>query len=293
MTTLVLSLLALLLAGPVPFLLARATWLRRVPRAAITLWQAVALAAVLAALGAGLSLVTSSADRLGTDPLWWGVSALALVLTGVVMVRILLSGHRVGTGIRASRRRHRELVDLVSAPPLSTPKGTSVRVLDHAVPVAYCLPDASRPRVVLSSGAIGRLSRSEMDAVLAHECAHLRARHDLVLEAFTVLHAAFPSFASSRAALAEVRLLVEVLADRAARRGVGRLAVARALVALADSRTPDAALGASGGDLRARIELLDDDRPHLLLAAATYATAVATVTLPTACVALPWLSGLV
>ena len=47
-TTLVLSLLAVLLAGPVPTLLARAGALRRVPRSAMVLWQAVALAAVLA-----------------------------------------------------------------------------------------------------------------------------------------------------------------------------------------------------------------------------------------------------
>ena len=53
MTTLVLGLLAVLLAGPVPALMARVPLLRRTPRAAMVLWQSVALAAVLAALGAG------------------------------------------------------------------------------------------------------------------------------------------------------------------------------------------------------------------------------------------------
>ena len=57
MTPVILGLLALLLAGPVPVLLARAQWPHRVPRAAIVLWQALALAAVrqrpALALGAG------------------------------------------------------------------------------------------------------------------------------------------------------------------------------------------------------------------------------------------------
>src|SRR5690606_23945470 len=63
--------LALVLAGPAPVLLARWHALRRTPRAAMTLWQSVALAAVLAALGSGASLVTLLVlgDR---EPTWWG-----------------------------------------------------------------------------------------------------------------------------------------------------------------------------------------------------------------------------
>ena len=206
------------------------------PRAALVLWQSVALAAVLAALGAGLSLVTDSA--LATDPTSgpagggprYVVSAVALALTAVVLGRLLLSGHRVGTRIRALRRRHRELVDLLAA------DDAGVRLLDHRAPMAYCLP-GGRARVVLSAGAKQLLAADELTAVLAHEWAHLRARHDLVLEAFTVLHEAFPRFVSSGAALNEVRFLVEVLADRAARRRVGPAALVRALVALSGSRT--------------------------------------------------------
>ena len=59
MTPLVLGLLALALAGPVPAGLARVPALRRTPAAAMVLWRGVALAAVLSALGAGLSLVTA------------------------------------------------------------------------------------------------------------------------------------------------------------------------------------------------------------------------------------------
>ena len=300
MTTLFLSALAVLLSGPVPALLGRTPLLRRVPRAAVTLWQSVSLAAVLSALGAGLSLVTDRGTRAGWTG--YGVALLALLLTAVVLGRMLLSGHRVGTRIRAVRRRHRDLVDLLATREHEGPERASVpagrtgeagvRVLAAQAPLAYCLPGLARSRVVVSAGTFDRLAPDEVGAVLAHERAHLRARHDLLLEAFTVLHTAFPRFVSSATALREVRLLVEVLADRAARRTHGRLPVARALVALADSRAPEAALAAGGAGLVERIRLLEDDRPHRLLAVAVYAAAAATVVLPTTFVALPWLAGL-
>ena len=59
-TPVVLGALAVLLAGPLPWVLSRWTGLRRTPAAAMLLWQSAALAAVLAALGAGLSLVTDA-----------------------------------------------------------------------------------------------------------------------------------------------------------------------------------------------------------------------------------------
>ena len=293
MTPLVLGLLALLLAGPVPALMARVPLLRRTPRAAMVLWQSVALAAVLAALGAGLSLTTSNA--LGGDHgAWaWVVAAVALALTVLVLGRLLLSGHRIGTDLRALRRRHRDQVDL-----LGSIDAAGVRVLEHEVPLAYCLPGRRTSRVVVSAGALGLLTGDEVDAVLAHERAHLRARHDLVLEAFDVLHRAFPRWVSSRAALFEVRLLVEVLADAAATRATGRRPLGRALVALAEARPPaldgGVTLAASGAtsDLLLRVELLRDPGPHRLQSVLLLALAVLVLVLPTAFVVAPWLSGL-
>ena len=50
--------LALVLAGPAATVLGRALWPRRAPRAALVLWQAVALAAVLSAFGSGLAIAS-------------------------------------------------------------------------------------------------------------------------------------------------------------------------------------------------------------------------------------------
>src|SRR5690606_30990297 len=63
---------------------------------------------VLAALGAGASLVTLLVLGDG-DPVWWHrlVAAASALVTLVVLARLLLSGHLEGTGLRAARRRHR------------------------------------------------------------------------------------------------------------------------------------------------------------------------------------------
>ncbi|HET6166359.1 MAG TPA: M56 family metallopeptidase [Marmoricola sp.] len=287
MTSLVLGTLAIVLAGPVPWALGRVPELRRTPRAAMVLWQSVALAGVLAALGAGLSLVTA---QLGDERSVRAsaLSVLPLCLTGLVLARLLLSGHRVGTRLRALRRRHRHLVDLVAA------DVDGVRVLEHEAPTAYCLPGL-QSRVVVSRGTVASLTSAELAAVLAHERAHLRARHDLVLEAFTVLQEAFPAVVTSRRALDEVRLLVEVLADRAARRRHGAAEVVRAFATLAadgSPAAPESAIAAAGVGLAARLDLLLDEGPHRVQAAALLVTALAVLVLPTVLVVLPWLTAL-
>ena len=43
MSALAFTLLALVLVGPVPALLARASWPMRAPRAAVVLWQSIAV----------------------------------------------------------------------------------------------------------------------------------------------------------------------------------------------------------------------------------------------------------
>ena len=285
MTTLVLAALAIVLAGPVPWALASLPVLRRTPRAAMVLWQAVALAGVLAALGAGLSLVTS--QLVGEQSLRsYTLSAIPLCVTGLVLARLLLSGHRVGTSLRQVRRRHRHLVDLLAD------DRDGVHVLEHEAPTAYCLPGL-RPRVVVSSGTVASLTSEELAAVLAHERAHLRARHDLVLEAFTVLQRAFPAVVTSRHALGEVQLLVEVLADRAARRRYGARPLVAAFSALAGAgAAPEGAVAVSDVGLAARLALLVDARPHRLQAAVLALAAACVLVLPTLLVVLPWLSGL-
>ncbi|GAA0922834.1 M56 family metallopeptidase [Kribbella koreensis] len=292
----VLAALALVLTGPVPAFMARAGWPYRIPRAAVVLWQAIALAAVLAAFGAGIALSYSTAGEPG-EPRFDPSSprdlaaALVLALTALVGIRLLWAIGRVAVGTRARRKRHRDLVDVLATPDGLIP---GLRVLAEETPLAYCLPALRGARVVVSVGALDRLDDGELRAVLAHEQAHLRARHDLVLEAFTALHMAFPRFVRSDVALDQARTLVELLADDDARRRNGPLPLARALVALAGSPAPEAGLAAAKSSTVLRVQRLADPAPNAtLLSVAAYTAAALLLVVPTFTVAAPIVKAVV
>ncbi|MEX0581348.1 MAG: M48 family metalloprotease [Mycobacterium sp.] len=302
MSVLALTILAVVLAGPVPALLARATWPRRAPRAAIVLWQSIAVAAVLSAFSAGLALASRlfhpdidgrpdwgaavEIAALGW-PLWLG-SVIVFALTLLIGVRLVASTVTVAVETRRRRAHHRMVVDLLGE---CHHELNGARVLDVAEPLAYCLPGI-RSRVVLSVGTLATLSRPELTAILRHERAHLRARHDLVLESFVAVHTAFPRLVRSRSALEAVRLLVELLADDAAVRAVGPTPVARALVACAAARTPAGAMAAGGPTTVIRVRRLSGPPNSALLSLAAYLTAAAVLVVPTIAVAVPWLTEL-
>jgi Zn-dependent protease with chaperone function len=289
LTPLLLAGLAVLSAGLLPRAVMRWRALRRTPAAAMVLWQSLTLVSVLAALGAGLSLATWSVLPTA-DPQGWVVAGISLTLTFLVLARLLLCGHRVGTVLRRHRREHRARLDLVSE--RMQMSGQIVDRLEDEQAVAYCVPGLGRARTVVTAGALRRLDEGEARAVLAHERAHLRSRHDLVIEAFAVLQSAFPRLATSGAALEEVRLLTELLADRAATRTVGRLTLGRALLAIGEARGPEAVLP-FGGHLAVRIALLADSRARPLQSTLVITASVLLLAVPTAVVVWPWLSTLV
>jgi len=299
-SALAFTIVALVLSGPVPAMLARASWPIRAPRAAIVLWQSIALAAVLSAFSAGIAIasrlfvpgpdgrptatITSEIDALGW-PLWVAyviVFAVTLVIGGRLTFAVL----QVAIATRRRRAHHRMVVDLVGKS-----QGNHLRILDVAQPLAYCLPGV-RSRVVVSEGALNALGDNEMAAILSHERAHLRARHDLVLEMFTAVHAAFPRFVRSGNALDAVRLLIEMLADDAAVRTAGPTPLARALVACASGRTPSGALAAGGPTTVLRLRRLGGRPNSRAVAATAYLAAAAVLALPTLALAVPWLTEL-
>nr|WP_281497019.1 M56 family metallopeptidase [Ornithinimicrobium sp. F0845] len=191
---------------------------------------------------------------------------------------LLRSAHLIGSDLRASRRAQRNVVDVVA----SRSDGR-VRVVDLPGRSAYCLPGL-RSRVVLTRGTVEALTDDELQAVLAHERAHTNARHDLMLEFFTVLHRTVPQRLRRDEALAEVRLLVELLADRRAARQVGAEPLGGALAAMAGATHPAAALGSSGtaSELIVRLQALPDHgQLHPTAVPVLLATAVVGV--------LPWL----
>lgn len=259
----VLTACLLFVALVLPGALAAADWPSRAPVLALVLWQAAGLAGGLLSLVLCATVALAPLGDTHLDGLRHldraGVLTWVAGTTGLVVLLRLLSVLLASTArtVRA-RHRNRVLVDLVAERNLLLP-GASV--VDHDVPVAYCLPGL-RPRLVLSRGALSLLSNDELAAVLAHERAHLTQRHDLVVLPFVALGATFPAIPAVRTARAEVALLIELLADDRAARRHDRQHLARALWKIGTGEAPAGAMGAAGEDVLVRARrLLDPPRP--------------------------------
>jgi Zn-dependent protease with chaperone function len=152
-------------------------------------------------------------------------------------------------------------------------------VLTYPDPAAYLIPGWP-DRVVVTSGAVDRLPQAELNAVLAHERAHAAGRHHRWCALAGLLHHAYPSVPVFTHAQRQITRLVELCADATAARTQSPLALARALVTMAEAAAaPTAVLPAGGGDITERvIRLLQP--PQRLPTALRVATAVAFLTLP-------------
>lgn len=272
--------------------LLRASWPRRSPAAAILLWQALGLAGGLAAVGSLLAVgaggqgphragvlggLTMMARRLASGhwidphqaPMVTAIRVIALcagiaLLTVLCVVLVMAFAAAIG-----ARRRQRELLALLAH---GDPKAPGALVIDYPAAAAYCLPGI-RSQIVVSAGTLDLLAPAELAAVLAHERAHLRARHDLVLIPFTSLRRAFPRSRVVAQAYQTVALLVEMMADDRALRVRGLVAreLATALLRFGTAGTgctPAGALAAAEGELTARVTRLLAPQPPLSRAAA-------------------------
>ena len=167
-------------------------------------------------------------------------------------------------------------------------------MVDSPAAAAYCVPGI-RSRIVISAGTLALLDAAELAAVLAHERAHVRARHDLVLLPFSALGRAFPRSRLVRQAHATVALLVEMLADDRALRHRPARELATALLRVGASgagHAPSgtlAAVTAPDGETVARVTRLLAPAPRLpaLALALIWSTAAVLVAAPVALLLLP------
>jgi len=251
--------------------LAAADWPSRCPVAAIALWQALGLSWGLAAVAAlaafGFSGLTAPG---GASLRRWGplvvVHLLSLAASAALFTLLCWILAAAVAAVLRARHRQRTLLGLLAH---DDPKVPGALVVDHPAAAAYCVPGL-RSAIVISAGALNLLDTAELAAVLAHERAHLRARHDLVLLPFTALLRAFRWSATARAANAEVALLVEMLADDRARKRRPARELATALLRVGASGgglAPAGALAATGsaldGELAARVARLLRPPPGL------------------------------
>ncbi len=244
--------------------LATASWPSRSPVAAILLWQALGLSWGLAAVGAlvgfavpgsGGAVGTAALGRLaslaradnpveiirGIGPARLACLAAGLLLFGVLCWILVAASASV---LRA-RQRQRELLSLLAH---GDPKVPGALVVDHPAAAAYCLPGL-RPEIVISAGTLALLDADELAAVLAHERAHLRERHDLVLLPFLALLRAFSWAGVTTRAYRAVGLLLEMHADDRVLRQLPARELATALLrvgAAGGGAVPAGALAVAG-----------------------------------------------
>jgi bla regulator protein blaR1 len=128
--------------------------------------------------------------------------------------------------------------------------------------------------VIVTTGAMAALAPGELDAVLAHERAHLAGRHHALKAAARIGRQVLPFLPLLRDAEAQVARLAELHADDSAARTADPRELATGLVTLAQA-TPAPALGAAATDAVQRIhrllrpaEPLSRPRQHLLRATA-------------------------
>ncbi|HUY46305.1 MAG TPA: M56 family metallopeptidase [Streptosporangiaceae bacterium] len=300
---------------PVATELATARWPRRSPAAAILLWQSIGLGWGLAAIG---TLAALGAEPGGSGVAGGALSVLARALRGIAgdfqppgllaALRLLFLAASAAlltllcwvllaasAAVLRDRRRHRALLSLLAH---GDPKVPGALVVDHPAAAAYCVPGL-RSRIVISAGTLDLLDQAELAAVLAHERAHIRERHDLVLLPFTALGRAFPRSVSVQRAYAAVALLIEMLADDHALRHRPARELVTALIRVGAAGTPGApsatlavagtAEGAGDSGMTARVERLLAPSPGLSLPALALVcgAAMAIVVIPAALLVLP------
>ena len=293
--------------------LGAARWPRRSPGMAILLWQALGLGGGLAAVGAlieigvppgsagvadGVAGVASAAAGGRLFPPGQTVLPVFLRLVSLVLGLALLAQLcsvliASSAAVVRARRRQRALLALLGR---GDPKAPGVLVVDHPAAAAYCLPGL-RSRIVVSVGALDLLLPAELAAVLAHERAHLRERHDLVVLPFTALRRAFGWSRICADAHQSVALLIEMLADDRALRARPARALAGALARFGTAgcgeNAPAGALAVSGaayeGEMAARVTRIMTPAPPLAHAVRVgiWCAATLIVVVPVAVLLLP------
>ena len=259
---LTLIVVGLVLTAPVSYRLAKARWTCRAPRPALVLWQTVCLAAGFSVV-AGLVLL--AVEPLGTTMLgaawnWFGALftgtlhipgwrwACGLAAATIAVALLTVLGRTAALTVRR-RRAHRLVLDLLTRPGAASGSSAGatyglatardVRILDHTAAVAYTIP-GWHSRVVLSAGLVDLLTEQELRAVIEHERAHLRARHDLLVLPFQAWAIALGRIPGVRLAGASVAELTEMLADDVAAARTSRPILASALAKVALSGPPPA-----------------------------------------------------
>lgn len=249
-------------------MLGRARWPARAPLLAIITYLAAAWS-VVGALGlAGLTLAVH-ATALGGElsqligacvlrlrdayatPGGATAAGLGLTLAAAVLARTALTAVTHLRAVRQHALRHAQTARLAGHPE----PALGAVLVDHAQPAAYCVA-GPHPTVILTTATLQALDPDQVDAVLAHERAHLAYRHHLLLAIARIGRQVLPFLPLMRDADTQITRLVEMHADDTATAGRGTRPLATALVVLATAAGPAPGLAAAATDAVQRIQRL-------------------------------------
>jgi beta-lactamase regulating signal transducer with metallopeptidase domain len=248
-------------------MLGRARWPARAPLLAIITYLAAAWSVVAAlglagltlavhatALGGGLSqLIGACVLRLRetyATPGGATAAGLGLTLAGAVMARAVVTAVTHLRAVRQHALRHAQTARLVGHPE----PALGAVLVDHDQPVAYCIA-GPEPTVILTTAALRTLDPDQVDAVLAHERAHLASHHHRLLAIARIGRQILPFPPLMRDADTQITRLVEMHADDAATANRDTRPLATALVVLA-AAGPTPGLAAAATDAVQRIQRL-------------------------------------
>lgn len=257
-------------------LLACASWPLRHPGLALRAWMGLALTCYLAVPAALLVLahdvlehalmwaLHADKDELhdqyasgAVAVAWNGTALVALGLVTAVAWVVVAQRAKV---VRERRALHRSRVWRGSAGPGCG--GTPVVIVPDLRPAAWCCPGRYRA-IYITQGAATSLPAVALDALVAHETAHLKHRHHRYIFVAQVAGRLAAHVGLLRNMRTQVGALVEMEADDVAIGRHGRRAVIRALLVVSmpgpPMPVPQAATLSMSGSVGPRVQRLVSD----------------------------------
>ncbi|AYN39971.1 M56 family peptidase [Streptomyces dangxiongensis] len=249
---LLLSVVALTAAVPAPRALTRAAWPERDPVVALWVWQclvATVLLCCLTALVLGTAAVfhtvrdrvfapappaVTAAYDLSAAPTW--AAALTVLLACGAAWTTAMLGRELFEARRSRGQARAQLRERAPDLPAGLPAARGpMLVLEDEYPDAWWLP-GHPAQLVVTTGALHRLTDHQLDAVLTHERGHARAHHNWLLHLSAALATGFPRVPLFTHFCDQTHRLVELAADDTASRRCGHLTTALALIELNQHR---------------------------------------------------------
>jgi hypothetical protein len=213
----------------------------------------------------------------GDTVIGWVSASLAILLAGSVAlgaIQLRKAGARLRIESWLGLHQQRDGYDLV--------------VLELEQPLAYTVAGRVR-QVVITSGLIDRLSDAELDAVVAHELAHLRLGHGRALAVLAAAEAIARLVRPLKRVVAAARFAIEHAADAATD---DRSATRRALEKLGGVDVTAAVAAFTAGEVADRIHALSTppaSRPGWRIRAGLYTAAGGMAALSVAILVAYWI----